>query len=182
MRVIHSKSLPIPVETEKTCIDPIFLVTQFFLHLDKKRRREIQYCLQKNCENPSIHTIYLLNEKIYTEEELGVSNQSSNQKSKIKQINIRSWITFKHIFDFIESESLHGFVVAVNGDIMLDHTIEKLQYSQVHKTKSMIALLRYEYDDVYVPFETNCNQAKLFGPRGDSQDTWIIHSSQNLSE
>lgn len=181
MHVIHSKSLPIPVETEKTCTDPIFLITQFFLHRDKKRRREIQYCLQKNCENPSIHTIYLLNEKIYTEEELGVSNQSSNQKSKIKQINIRSWITFKHIFDFIESESLHGFVVAVNGDIMLDHTIEKLQYSQVHKTKSMIALLRYEYDDVYVPFETNCDQAKLFGPRGDSQDTWIIHSSQNLS-
>ena len=180
MRIIHSKSLPIPVTTEKTCTDPIFLITQFFLHRDKNRRREIQYCLQKNCENPSIHTIYLLNEKIYTEEELGVSDQTSNQKSKIKQINIHTWITFKHIFDFIESESLHGFVVTVNCDIMLDHTIEKLQYSDIHQSKSMIALLRYEYDDVYVPFETNCDQAKLFGPRGDSQDTWIIHTNQNI--
>ena len=175
MRTILSKSDPLPIDSSKNGTDPIYLVCQFFIHRDKSRRKEIQYCLQKNCENPLIHTIFLLNEKIYSEKELGVSDTR-----KIKQINIQKRLTFKSVFDFIRSESIHGFVVIVNSDIMVDHTIEKLHYSRLSTTKSMIALLRYEYDDVYVPFDTNCDQSKIFGPRADSQDTWIIHSSQNV--
>jgi hypothetical protein len=80
-------------------------------------------------------------------------------------------------------KNMNGIIIAVNSDIMLDESIEKLKYSTIflpsHK-KSMITLLRYEYTDDYVPFDTNCSQSKLFGPRGDSQDTWIIHSRNNI--
>lgn len=178
MSVIHSKSQAIPFESEKTCTDPIYLITQFFLPKDSRRQKEVQYCLRKNCENPWIHTIYLLNEKIYSEKDLGVT---SKHMEKIQQINIAKWIEFYDVFACIETQNIHGFVVITNSDIMLDYAhIEKLHYSQLRASKQMIALLRYEYNDVYVPFETNCDQSPLFGPRGDSQDTWIIHSDQNI--
>ena len=98
MSVIHSKSQAIPFESEKTCTDPIYLITQFFLPKDSRRQKEVQYCLRKNCENPWIHTIYLLNEKIYSEKELGVT---SKHMEKIQQINIAKWIEFYDVFVFI---------------------------------------------------------------------------------
>jgi hypothetical protein len=62
----------------------------------------------------------------------------------------------------------------MNSDIFLDKTIEKLHKSDIHVEKKMIALLRYEYDP------TNIVKSKIFGPRHDSQDTWIIHSKFNI--
>jgi hypothetical protein len=178
MRILHSQSLPISLEKTRQCEDKIILITQFFIHKDSQRNYEIKYCLQKNCDNHLIDTIYLLNERIYTPEELGVSNTT-----KIIQINIQNRIRFKTLFDEIETQNMNGIIIAVNSDIMLDDSIEKIKYSTVflpsHK-KTMITLLRYEYTDDYVPFDTNCSQSKLFGPRGDSQDTWIIHSRNNI--
>jgi len=178
MRILHSQSLPIPLEKTIQCEDKIILVTQFFIHKDSQRNYEIKYCLQKNCDNHLIDTIYLFNERMYSQSELGVSNMT-----KIIQVNIQNRISFKTLFEEIEKQNMNGIIIAVNSDIMLDESIEKLKYSTIflpsHK-KSMITLLRYEYTDDYVPFDTNCSQSKLFGPRGDSQDTWIIHSRNNI--
>lgn len=179
MRLIHSKSPPLTLEPTKLCSDPIYLLTQFFIPKDKTRQREVRYCLQKNCENPNIRKILLVNERKYSNQELGVKEPHTN---KIQQIITGKRLLFRDIFDTIDQEKIQGYIVAVNSDIMLDSTIEKIHYTNISQTPSMVALLRYEYDDVYVPFETNCNQSRLFGPRGDSQDTWIIHSKQNIAE
>ena len=56
----------------------------------------------------------------------------------------------------------------INSDIFLDYTIERLRYSDIHLYKKMLALLRYEYNPM------NISESKLFGPRFDSQDTWIF--------
>lgn len=180
LKLMHSKSPAIPFTTESQKKDePITLVTQFFIHRNPVRHREIVYCLQQNCTNPHVQYIYLLNERIYNKLELQLSD---DQMKKIKQINIKTRITFKHIFDTIETSHIKGFVVALNSDIMVDDTIDKLRYTPIFFEPSLVALLRYEYQDVYVPFDTNCSQSKLFGPRGDSQDTWIIHSDHNIPE
>lgn len=180
MRLIFSKSEQIPIEQTKQNDDNIVIVTQYFLHKNEKRAKEIKYCLQKNCENALVNTVYLLNERIYTQEELGVTD---TQMSKIIQINIDKRIHFQDIFEAIESANIQGIIVGMNSDIMVDDTIDKLRYTTIFNNpdkKSMVTLLRYEYENHYVPFETNCNGSKLFGPRPDSQDTWIIHSSQNI--
>jgi len=180
MRLIYSKSEQIPIEKEKQNNDKIVIVTQFFIHKNEKRTKEIKYCLQKNCENASVDTIYLLNERIYTQEELGVSE---THMSKIIQKNIDKRIHFHDILNAIETETIQGIVVIMNSDIMVDDSIEKLRYTNIFNNpeqKSMITLLRYEYENNYVPFDTNCNESKIFGPRPDSQDTWIIHSRQNI--
>ena len=54
--------------------DPIILIYQFFSHRKEERNYEIRECLWKNVNNEHIDRIILLNERIYTQEELGVAN------------------------------------------------------------------------------------------------------------
>jgi len=181
LKLMHSKSRPIPFSDNRNSYsdDSITLLTQFFIHRNPVRHKEIVYCLQQNCENRHIQCIYLLNERIYSQHELQLNDE---QMKKIKQINIKTRITFKHIFDNIETSQIKGFVVTINSDIMVDDTIIRVRSTPIFSEPTLVALLRYEYNDIYVPFETNCSQSKLFGPRGDSQDTWIIHSNHNIPE
>ena len=150
--------------------DPINLFCQYYIDKSNTRQQEIIYCLQKNVENIHIDKIYLLNERIFTFSELGVSNKTN----KIIQFQISKRLTYQDVFQYISANNINGYNVIVNSDIFLDHTIERLKYSDIHLSKKMLALLRYEYNII------NIRQSKLFGPRFDSQDTWIIHSAQNI--
>lgn len=175
MHIIHiSNPLVKLPESEKTN-DPINLFCQYYIDKNKKRQAEIIQCLQFNINNPHVQNVYLLNERIYTFLELGVTNKTNI--NKIIQINISNRIKYQDIFKYISENGIKGYNVIVNGDIFVDHTIDRLRYSDIHMTKKMLALLRYEYkpkDDI--------NQSKLFGPRCNSQDTWIIHSNQTIQK
>ena len=59
---------------------PIHLFQQFFIHSDPKRQEEIKFCLKQNVENNIIDKIYLLNERIYKEDDLGISSNKIIQK------------------------------------------------------------------------------------------------------
>jgi hypothetical protein len=159
---------PIPC-THYTNKDPIHLFLQFYLDKDKLHRREIRFALKKNVKNPYIDSIILLNERIYTDEELGV------QSSKIKQIVIDKRISY---YDFLNYK-VDGYKVLVNADIFVDESIQYIKRSDIHICKKMYALLRYEYNDGNpILF---CRPGKTTG-REDSQDTWIIHSNQTFSK
>ena len=64
-----------------------------------------------------------------------------------------------------------------NSDIFFDNTISNLHYTDLDCCQKMISLLRWEYRG-----EENLDECKIFGPRWDSQDTWIFHSKQNVLE
>ena len=146
-------------------VDTINVFYQFFLHSNSVRQEEIQLCLKYNVNNEFINNIYLLNERIYTDKELGISSD------KIIQIDIKKRIMFKDVFEYIYINNITGYNVIINSDIFFDKTIQHLFKSDIHINKKMYALLRYEYEpDDY-------NKSLLFGARGDSQDTWIIHSN-----
>jgi hypothetical protein len=154
---------------EYTTTDPIHLFLQFYIDKDKSHFEEIQFALKKNVENPYIDSIIMLNERIYSDDELGVSH------SKIKQVVIHNRITYS---DFLKYK-IKGYKVLINSDIFVDETIQHVKKSDIHICKKMVALLRYEY---------NNNQPYLFcsekNPNGrpDSQDTWIIHSNHTFSD
>ena len=158
----------------KATKDPIHVFCQFFIPKTDDRLKEIQTCLRFNIENPHIKSVYLLNERIYTESELGITDADTTCKAKIIQTNIGHRLQFSDVFTFIDENNIKGYNVIVNSDIFLDKTIEKLQKTDIHTEKKMIALLRYEYDP------TNIVKSKIFGPRHDSQDTWILHSNFNI--
>lgn len=163
---------------EISCMYPsidsnIHLFCQFFIHSDAKHCSEIKSCLKKNSENNYITHIHLLNEKIFSNSELGI------ESPKIIQSNIGTRLTFKDIIKYIRMNNLKGYFIFANSDILFDDTISNLLVSTIHEPilpKKMFALLRYEY------CESDIEKSTLFGPRFDSQDTWIFHSNNFMSE
>ena len=179
---------PNTVDTE------IHLFTQFFIHKDPSRHDEIKECLCKNVMNPHITHIHLLNERIYTDAELGIDSTMINQ-TKIIQTNIVNRLKYQHVFKYIRENAIKGYHILANSDIFFDDSVCRLLQSDIHLSKKMFALLRYEYTE---PDLAKCEllgleqckmfgleqckmfgleQCKMFGPRYDSQDTWIFHSN-----
>jgi len=157
-------------------IDPIYLIYQFFVHKDVNRHKELQLALKMNVQNPLISKIYLLNERIYTKDELGLESK------KIKQIVLGKRLTFKNVFDFIQGDNLNGYCVTCNADIFLDGSLENLYKSGIDKQKTVYAQLRFDC----IPGKS-IGHSKIFcstykEPRADSQDTWILHSNFNLTK
>jgi len=163
-------------KTPTKSTDAIILIYQYFIHRSHHRQREIEYCLQANVSNPSINAIYLLNERIYSEKELGTNS------SKIKQVNVGKRLFYKDVFEFVEREELRGYIVICNADIFFDKTVGNLLHTNIHEEKVVYAQLRFEYTNAVL------GKCKLFGwspgcpGRADSQDTWIFHSNFNASE
>ena len=143
----------------------IHVFYQFFIPSNKFREHEINFCLQHHVSNEYIDEIHLLNEKLYNERELSISSP------KIKQTNIGQRLTFENVFFYIRKNNLQGYFILLNADIILQpKSLQSLFYTSLHEKRQMMALLRYEYN------HKNPNKSQLFGPRYDSQDTWIFHS------
>ena len=174
--------------------DPIHLYTQFFIPqqprpdmmnmynkdkylkkqtgINKERYDEIKFCLRKNVENDYVDKIYLLNERIYTDNELGISSD------KIIQIVIDRRFRFSDAFNHVnQHKNTPAYAVVLNSDIFVNDTIKHIKNSRMHEEKTMIALLRFNYDP-----NIEIQNTPLFGPRFDSQDTWILHSNMNVPD
>jgi hypothetical protein len=158
------------IQKNKDCIseikhneDNIYLFTQFYIDSDKIRHQEIKETLKKNIELGCFKNIFLLNEKIYTNDELGLS---SDEMNKIVQINIKHRLKYSSIIFFINlyRKNINGYIVITNNDIFFDNSINNIRYTSLSKQKSLYALSR---------FENNDNLAKN---SAISQDTWIFHT------
>ena len=148
VKIINSEKI---IE-DKIIDNPIFLFYQFFIHPNEERYNEIKYCLLKNVQNKFVDKIYLLNERIYSDKELGVSSD------KIIQIVIHKRLTYYDAFHFI-SKNIYGFCCLLNADIYFDTTLYNLKRAS---KKYMFAQLRFENDSIEY--------------RNDCQDSWLFHS------
>lgn len=160
----------------RTC-EKIYLINQFYIDAIPERQHEIVSCLRKNLELQQITQIFLLNEKIYNEDELGISDLSNEHKEKIQQIVITKRLTYKDALLFIKKMNdtqINGYYIIANSDIFFDNSLENLQITSLSMEKSLYALLRFEYNENY---KEDLSQSKLSGPYKTSQDTWIIHSN-----
>ena len=153
----------------------IHVFTQFFVHSKPQRNIEIKHSLYSNYLNPYITRIHLLNERIYTNDELcdGKIEEQPDENAKLIQVNIGKRLSFKDVFTYIRQNKIAGYCVFTNADIFFDNSIQKLLYSTISTNRQMFALLRYEYRG-----EKDLTKLPIFGPRSDSQDTWIIHFSK----
>lgn len=165
---------PKPELSETYSTDDIYLVQQFFINSDKERYNEIKYVLKKNVNNPFISKIFLLNERIYTNEELGLSQ--NEVEDKIVQININKRLEFKDFFDFIETNNNSAFYILSNSDIFFGDDINNLRRTNLSKEKAAFALNRKEY---VLGKKLEESDLRKFP---NSQDTWIIHSNFNFSK
>lgn len=136
----------------------IWLIQQYYEPKDPRRAREIRHCLQKNLENKWIDKIILLNENTY---KLPPNTDANKIQQRVIGRRLHYSDVLKEILENVPNDTI---VVFANSDIYLDDTISKLWTTDL--TDKFLALLRYD-DEPNAP-------PKLFGPRSDSQDTWIV--------
>lgn len=151
----------------------VYLFQQFFMHKNEERLNEIRYCLKANCNNDAIETVYLLNEKpdciMYTPLELGVNEKEWN---KIMQIPMGHRMNYSDVIHYVKWINLDGYIIIANADIFFDESLQVLKSIDLINKPTMFSQLRYEFDGNY-------NNIKIFGPRSDSQDAWIYHTTYN---
>ena len=137
----------------------LWWLTQYYTPPTSKRRREIQKCLEINTKSKLIDRIILLNEKYET---LPVSSE------KVEQRSIGKRLTYADVLRAGAEMPLDVILVFANADICIDDATWK-QLWDVNLENKFIALLRYD-----VPESGILADARLFGPRADSQDTWVV--------
>jgi hypothetical protein len=145
--------------------EPLVLIQQYYKPSDLKREKELRKCLIQNIECEYIDQIYLFME----------SNLSlpSDPQGKITQIPLKTRLSYANCIDLIQRIIGSGkLVVFANADIYLDKSWKSAW--SVNLNDVFVALLRWE--------EGSVNQEPtLFGPRNDSQDSWLIHSDSVLN-
>lgn len=153
----------------------VWVFTQFFKHKDANRYQEIKECLKRNCVNPYIDKVVLINEKDYAPEYkkiLGSTRveQIINRVTKIQQVISGRRLAYADFLNYVHDHVPNGvFTILCNADIYFGDSL--LDLWKINMADKMFGLLRWDVDD-------KCNEktAKLFGPRADSQDSWIFLS------
>jgi len=138
-----------------------WLITQYFQHADPIRAKEIRECLVKNCACPYLDRIVLLNEK-------DISVKGIPGSEKITQVIIKRRLTYANFLQFVHDQvPANVFTILCNADIYMGASLCDLW--KMDLTDRMLGLLRW--DD-----SADGEEPVLFGPRADSQDTWIFLS------
>ena len=167
---VHAFQSPPAVKLSvKNTNDEVHLFMQYYIDSSDARQAEIRACLCNNLHNPFIQKVHMLNERIYTNQEIGINS------TKIIQTVIGKRLSYSDIFEYINENDIQGYIVIANSDILFDNTLENLLYSDIHISKKMFAQLRYELNP------TNPSASSIFGPRYDSQDVWILHTNYGIS-
>jgi len=135
---------------------PLWFVTQYYHPEKRARAKEIDECLTKNLLCPYIDKIVLLNEKVI-----------SPPHPKIQEVVIKHRLRYVDVIRWIYEEAPANAIIAfANADIYLDETWRNLW--SLNLEDSAIALLRWDMKD---------GKPELFGPRADSQDTWVLSAA-----
>jgi hypothetical protein len=144
--------------------EQVWMFTQYYRPAHKKRAKEIRECLKENCANPLISRIVLLNEK----DESNDANKWYDVPGheKIHQVVIGTRLTYADFIQYVyDNVPPHVFTILCNADIYWNETLQELWRIQL--ANRMLGLLRWDIGDA---------DPKLFGPRADSQDSWIFLS------
>jgi hypothetical protein len=156
---------------EASIVPKFVLIQQYFEHSLSRRAREIKECLLRNIKNPYIDEIHLLNEKAF---------QPTNdwlKHPKVRETVIVNRISYDAVFNHIKSNVGPNTIVAFsNSDIYFGSEIRHL-YS-ISLSKRFLSLLRWDDHNMpqIQPGSVDWQESKIFGPRPDSQDTWIVLS------
>ena len=87
-------------DTSTPIVEPILLITQFYVSNNPRRHKEVMDCLLMNLNNKWIDKIYLICEKTYNLHEIGVDTNVNS--SKITLITINKRMNYFDAFTIVE--------------------------------------------------------------------------------
>ena len=160
LAVCAERGLKVSTTTEAP--RPMWLITQYYTAAKARRQKEIEACLHKNLECPLVDRVVLLNE-----------TACAPKHPKLEEHVVGKRLTYGDVIRWIK-EKLPEEVIVVfaNADIFLDGESWRTLWSTDLDTQAkFLALLRWDVDGIG---KAEMDAAKLFGPRADSQDTWVI--------
>ena len=103
---------------DKDIKDKVILFTQFYIPNNEERYKEIKETLKINVNNKLINHIILINERKYTEKEMGIHDK------KIIQIIKNGRMTFADVIKNIKKYSnIRGYIIVSNSDIFFDKSL-----------------------------------------------------------
>ena len=159
VRCCHGVVKHVEQGASDSCIPKTWLIQQYFRHPSNRRHREITTCLERNIACPLIDHILLLNEQDYPD---------MPKSTKIVVDTLGHRMTYYDVFQAILKNVPAGdFVVIANSDIWFNETLKHLWRIGLAERQLFLALLRWED-------KGEAGDATIFGPRADSQDTWIV--------
>lgn len=152
----------IPVDATDQVIPECWLVQQYYVSPQARRFREINHCLEKNIDNPLIDRILLLNEA-------GTEVPVRFQVHKLQIEQIEGRITYARALQAIKTHCPPtAIAIFANSDIWFDESLSVVWSIPLAERRLFLALLRWEEKD---------GETTIFGPRNDSQDSWIVARS-----
>lgn len=152
--------------------ESITVIQQYYIDKNARRRQENELCLRLNASNNAITHVILLNEREYTEKELG-----NPPMDKVQQVVVGKRLTYLDVFHYAK-DNLSGYVVLANADIFFDKSIDNLRTAALANERRMFCQLRYEFSSSIKRLQ-DCVTTCL---RPDSQDAWMWHSSLELPD
>jgi hypothetical protein len=145
--------------------EPLVLIQQYYKPKETVRAKELYKCLKNNLECQYIDKIILYLESKDVD-------LPPDPHRKLITLPLKSRITFADCIQTIQKRIEPGhLVVFANSDIYLESSWRALWSVDIHNT--FLALLRWEEG------LDGLNHI-MYGPRADSQDTWVIHSDSVL--
>ena len=140
----------------------LWLIQQYFRPDKARRAREIRRCLEENLRCPYVDKLVLLNEQDFSEE------FPKGSEGKILQKIVGKRLTYAMVLrEIYESVPPGVLVVFSNSDIFLEESTRLLW--SMNLNDKFLSLLRYDVAE-------DGSESKIYGPRDDSQDTWILTS------
>jgi hypothetical protein len=141
---------------------PLWFITQYYVPLKARRAKEIDACLQKNLECPLIDRVVLLNEVA-----------SGMKHAKLQEEVVGKRLTYADVIRWVKEKAPENAIIAfANADIFLaGDSWRPLWSADLDTHAKFLALLRWDVEGVG---HADIEGAKLFGPRADSQDTWVV--------
>lgn len=150
--------MSIASDADDTIVPRTTLIQQYFRHSSGRRNRELRAALEANIACPLIDSILLLNEGAVCDIPVSV---------KINTIVIGHRLTYYDVYVAIRDRvPAGGFIIYANTDIHFNGTLSYLWKIPLLESRMFIALLRWE--------ENTNGSLRIFGPRSDSQDAWIL--------
>jgi hypothetical protein len=160
----------------------IVLIQQFYVAPAPERHAENVVCLRRNLANPHIDRITMLNERKYTDQELGLDAVAAKlARKKLVQIVTGERLTYSAVFDHAKTLGDSAFIVLANTDIFFDDSVANVRKCGLRYNRRVLAQLRHEYNG-----QSELSKCRLFGVKNGfaaaphSQDAWIWHSAHAI--